>query len=66
MPFLPVFLWTDILIYFLLTVVILAVFYIRKHPHLIAPWTSVLKRKRGVISIIILLKNRNMLLCLFR
>ncbi|NQZ54088.1 MAG: ABC transporter permease [Piscirickettsiaceae bacterium] len=54
MPFLPVFLWTDILIYFLLTVVILAVFYIRKHPHLIAPWTSVLKRKRGVISIIIL------------
>lgn len=54
MPFLPVFLWTDILIYFLLTVVILAVFYIRKRPHLIAPWTSVLKRKRGVISIIIL------------
>ncbi|MFW5450909.1 MAG: ABC transporter permease [Methylophagaceae bacterium] len=54
MPFLPVFLWTDLLIYLLLIVVMASVFYIRKHPHLIAPWRSVLKRKRGVISIIIL------------
>lgn len=55
MPFLPVFLWTDILIYVLLAVVMSAVLYIRRHPHLRAPWKSVLLRKRGVISILILL-----------
>jgi peptide/nickel transport system permease protein len=55
MPFLPVFLWTDILIYILLAVVISAILYIRHHPHLRAPWRSVLLRKRGVISIMILL-----------
>ena len=55
LPFLPVFLWTDLLIYLLLGVVIVSVFYIRRHPHLSAPWKSVIKRKRGVISIMILL-----------
>ncbi|MFT7414546.1 MAG: peptide/nickel transport system permease protein [Methylophagaceae bacterium] len=55
MPFLPVFLWTDILIYVLLAVVVSAVLYIRRHPHLRAPWKLVLLRKRGVISIMILL-----------
>ena len=55
MPFLPVFLWTDILIYVLLAVVVSAVLYIRRRPHLRAPWKSVLSRKRGVISIMILL-----------
>lgn len=55
MPFLPVFLWTDILIYVLLAVVVSAVLYIRRRPHLRAPWKSVLTRKRGVISIMILL-----------
>tara|TARA_R110001606_G_scaffold11354_5_gene49229 strand:+ start:40935 stop:42347 length:1413 start_codon:yes stop_codon:yes gene_type:complete len=55
MPFLPVFLWTDILIYVLLAVVVAAVIYIRRRPYLRAPWKSVLLRKRGVISIMILL-----------
>ena len=55
MPFLPVFLWTDILIYLLLAVVLVAVFYIRQYPHLRTPWKLVLRRKRGVISIMILL-----------
>ena len=55
LPFLPVFLWTDILIYLLLTVIIVAVLYIRKHTHLKAPWKSVLQHKRGVISLMILL-----------
>ncbi|HDY84331.1 hypothetical protein LCGC14_0600240 [marine sediment metagenome] len=55
MPFLPVFLWTDILIYLLLAVVVSAVLYIRRRPHLRAPWKSVLLRKRGVISLMILL-----------
>lgn len=55
MPFLPVFLWTDILIYLLLAVVVLAVLYIRRRPYLRAPWKSVLLRKRGVISVMILM-----------
>jgi len=55
MPFLTVFLWTDILIYALLSVVISSVFYIRRHPHLRAPWKFVFQRKRGVISVMILL-----------
>ncbi|PCJ32134.1 MAG: peptide ABC transporter permease [Gammaproteobacteria bacterium] len=55
MPFTAVFLWTDILIYLLLVVGFLAVFYIRKYPHLRKPWAYVFKRKRGVISVSILL-----------
>jgi peptide/nickel transport system permease protein len=55
LPFLPVFLWTDILIYLLLAVIIIAVLYIRKQPHMTAPWKLVLQRKRGVISLMILL-----------
>ena len=55
MPFLPVFLWTDILIYILLSVIVAAIVYIRQKPHLIAPWKLVFQRKRGVISVIVLL-----------
>jgi len=55
MPFLPVFLWTDILIFMLLAVISASILYIRQYPHLTAPWKSVLKRKRGVISIMVLL-----------
>ncbi|MBE0439439.1 MAG: ABC transporter permease [Gammaproteobacteria bacterium] len=55
MPFLPVILWTDSLIYLLLAVVVASVFYVRQRPHLITPWQAVIKRKRGMISIMILL-----------
>jgi peptide/nickel transport system permease protein len=55
MPFLPVFLWTDLLIYLLLAVVTASVFYIRQRPHLRTPWRQVFQRKRGVISVMILL-----------
>lgn len=54
MSFLPVFLWTDILIYLLLAVVAVGVLYVRRRPHLVTPWKSVLKRRRGMISIMIL------------
>jgi len=54
MSFLPVFLWTDILIYILLAVVAAGVVYVRQRPHLITPWKSVLKRKRGMISVMVL------------
>ena len=55
MPFLPVFLWTDILIYILLAVISASVLYIRQRPHLRTPWRQVFQRKRGIISIMILL-----------
>lgn len=55
MPFLPVFLWTDILIYLLLAVITASVLYIRQRPHLRTPWRQVFQRKRGIISIMILL-----------
>lgn len=55
LPFLPVLLWTDILIYLLLLIVMLAGRYIKKQPHLRTPWKQVLQRRRGVISIMILL-----------
>lgn len=54
MPFLPVFLWTDILIYILLAVITASILYIRQRPHLRAPWRQVFQRKRGIISIMIL------------
>ncbi|OUR63892.1 peptide ABC transporter permease [Methylophaga sp. 42_25_T18] len=55
MPFLPVFLWTDILIYILLAVITVSILYIRQRPHLRTPWRQVFQRKRGIISIMILL-----------
>ena len=54
MSFLPVILWTDILVYLLLLVTVAAFFYIRRYPHLRAPWLQVLQSKRGIISIMIL------------
>lgn len=54
MSFLPVFLWTDILIFLLVAVIAVAAFYIRTQPHLSTPWKSVIKRKRGMISVMIL------------
>lgn len=54
MAFLPVFLWTDILIFLLIVIVISAGIYIRQYEHLSAPWKSVFMRKRGVISIMVL------------
>ncbi|WP_247870012.1 hypothetical protein [Methylophaga sp. SB9B] len=47
MPFLPVFLWTDILIFILLAVITAGIFYLRSKPHLRAPWVMVMQRKRG-------------------
>lgn len=54
MSFLPVFLWTDILIFLLIAVVIAAAIYIRRRPHLAMPWKTVLQRKRGIIAVMIL------------
>jgi peptide/nickel transport system permease protein len=51
----PVILWTDALIFLLLTVVILFGVYARGKPHLRAPWTQVLRSRIAAGSLVILL-----------
>lgn len=54
MPFLPVILWTDILIYILLATVVASVIYIRNRSYLLTPWKRVFQSKRAVISAMLL------------
>jgi len=51
----PVILWTDALIFLLLTVVIVFGIYARGKPHLRAPWTQVLRSRIAAGSLVILL-----------
>jgi len=50
----PVFLWTDMLIFVLVAVVIGFVFYARHHEHLRAPWRQVFRSRIGVASLLVL------------
>jgi peptide/nickel transport system permease protein len=54
MPFKPVFLWTDVLIYLLLVVVALLVWHVRRHEHLMAPWRKVARSPSGMASATVL------------
>lgn len=49
-----VFLWTDILIFFLVGLVLSFVLYARKRPHMTRPWKRVLSSKIGVSTLIVL------------
>jgi peptide/nickel transport system permease protein len=51
----PVILWTDALIFLLLTVVIVFAVYARGKPHLRAPWSQVLRSRIAAGSLVILL-----------
>jgi peptide/nickel transport system permease protein len=51
----PVILWTDALIFLLVTVVIVFIVYARGKPHLRAPWTHVLRSRIAASSLVILL-----------
>lgn len=51
----PVFLWTDILIFFLLFLVIGFILYARKYEHLRAPWRQVFKRPVAMVTGVILM-----------
>ncbi len=55
MPFQPVFLITDILFFGLTAVVIIFVIMARSRPHLRRPWSKVMTRTTGAVSIVILL-----------
>jgi len=55
MPFKPVLLWTDVLIWLLVAVIALFAWYVRRHDHLRAPWRRVGQSKGGMASATVLL-----------
>ncbi len=54
MSFLPVILWTDAMVFILLTVAIAGVWWIRQRPHLILPWLRVAQSRVGMVSLLVL------------
>jgi peptide/nickel transport system permease protein len=54
LPFLPVVLWTDRLIFVLAAVVAVFAWYVRRHEHLRAPWRKVTHSRSGMIAAVIL------------
>ncbi|MEO6421343.1 MAG: ABC transporter permease [Candidatus Nitrotoga sp.] len=50
----PVILWTDAMIFLLLSTVIAAALWIRKRPHLALPWQRVAKSSVGMVSLLLL------------
>jgi peptide/nickel transport system permease protein len=54
MPFKPVILWTDALIYLLLLVIALLVWHVRRHEHLAAPWHKVARSASGMSAATVL------------
>ncbi len=55
MPFLPVFLTTDILVYLLLAAIIGFAVYTSRHEHLRVPWRQVTRRPMAMAALVILL-----------
>src|SRR5690242_10286421 len=54
MPFKPVILWTDALVFLLVAVVIAGVWYIRAREHLRAPWRKVVRSRYGMCALVVL------------
>jgi peptide/nickel transport system permease protein len=54
MPFIPVILWTDRLVFVLVAVVIVSGWYIRRQEHLRAPWGKVARSRYGMCSLVVL------------
>jgi peptide/nickel transport system permease protein len=50
----PVVLWTDALIYLLLVLVMLSVWYTRRHEHLLKPWRQVARRRTAQVAMVVL------------
>ncbi len=48
-------LYTDVLIYLQIAVIVAGVVYVRRHEHLITPWRRVAQSKSGMIGLIVLL-----------
>ena len=54
MNFMPVILWSDALVFLLLSVGIATAWYVRQHEHLMQPWRRVAKSKVALVSLLIL------------
>jgi peptide/nickel transport system permease protein len=54
MPFLPVALWTDRLIWLLIAAIAAFAWYCTRHPHLAAPWARVFRSRTAVASSVFL------------
>lgn len=54
MPFEPVILWTDALVYLLVAFVITTGWYIRRHSHLLTPWRRVTHSASGMAAFTVL------------
>ncbi len=54
MPFMPVMLQTDWLVWLLVAAVIGFAFYVRRHEHLVEPWRRVTHSKSGMVSLVVL------------
>ncbi|HYN14125.1 MAG TPA: ABC transporter permease [Burkholderiales bacterium] len=54
MPFLPVFLATDVLLWLLLAMIVAYGWYCSRKPHLAAPWNRVFQSKAAVVSSVVL------------
>lgn len=55
MPFEPVVLPTDALVYALIVLTALFAWYVRRHEHLAAPWRRVVRSRAGMVALTILL-----------
>ncbi|MCC7135106.1 MAG: ABC transporter permease [Nitrosomonas sp.] len=54
MPFIPVLLWTDALVYLLVAAGLLSIIYVRRHAHLLAPWRRVTHSASGMSALTVL------------
>lgn len=55
MPFSPILLWTDALIYLLVVFVLCFIWYVRRHAHMLTPWKRVGHSASGMSALTILL-----------
>ena len=54
MPFQPVILWTDAMIYVLVLGIVGVFFYVRRHEHLRRPWQRVARSAAGMVGLVVL------------
>ncbi len=55
MPFKPVILWTDALVFVLVASIIVFGWYVSRHEHLLAPWRKVTRSRYGMSAFVVLL-----------
>jgi len=54
MPFRPVILWTDLLVFVLVAAIVAFACYVNRHEHLLVPWKKVARSRYGMCSLVVL------------